>query len=66
MQKKKYLLTILFLSSCYFAFAQGPGTDCVPDQFDPCPLDTWVIILVIAATVFTVIHLKRKQKSLQV
>jgi hypothetical protein len=32
---------------------------------DGCPLDTWVIILVIIAVTFTAMHLYRKQKSLQ-
>nr|MBB6233155.1 hypothetical protein [Mucilaginibacter sp. FT3.2] len=31
----------------------------------PCPLDTWVIILVVVAGIFTAVHLHRKQKSLQ-
>ena len=35
------------------------GTD--PDAI--CPLDTWVIILVIAASIFSVFNLYRRQKS---
>jgi hypothetical protein len=66
MLKKKYILIIIFLGNFYNCFAQGPGTDCDnPDPFDPCPLDTWVIVLVLIALAFTVFHLRKKQKSLQ-
>lgn len=37
------------------------GNDGGPDG---CPLDTWVIVLVVIAVIFTAIHLHRKQKSL--
>jgi len=45
-----------------FLFAQGSpcgGTD--PDEV--CPLDTWVVVLAVAAFVFAAIHLYRKQKA---
>jgi hypothetical protein len=50
------------------SFAQdGDGPPC--EDSDPidagpdCPLDTWVIILVVVALIFATIHLYRKQKS---
>jgi preprotein translocase subunit SecG len=58
---------VLFVLSTITVLAQpgsGGGLPCDPD--DPtCPLDTWVIVLMIIAVVFTAIHLHRKQKSLQ-
>lgn len=45
-------------------FDGGDPLPCDPD--DPnCPLDTWVVFLVVIAVIFTVIHLHRKQKSLR-
>lgn len=36
------------------------------DPYDTdCPLDTWVIVLVVVAVIFAVTQLHRKQKSLQ-
>ncbi|MDN5287385.1 MAG: hypothetical protein JWR38_3659 [Mucilaginibacter sp.] len=66
-----YIITTVafFVLSTISVLAQpgsgGGGTPpCDPD--DPvCPLDTWVIVLVIIAVIFTAIHLHRKQKSLQ-
>jgi hypothetical protein len=58
-----YLLLLPIIS-----FAQtGDGPPC--DDSDPidagpdCPLDTWVIVLVVIALIFATIHLYRKQKS---
>ncbi|MEN0052720.1 MAG: hypothetical protein AAGC65_03590 [Mucilaginibacter sp.] len=58
----------LIVSDC---FAQGVPTDggglCDGNDGGPdgCPLDTWVIILVLIALAFTFFHLRKKQKSLQ-
>ena len=66
-----YIITIVpfFLLNTITVLAQpgsggGGSLPCDPDEI--CPLDTWVIALVIIAVIFTVIHLHRKQKSLQV
>ncbi|MCR8557687.1 hypothetical protein KXD93_08545 [Mucilaginibacter sp. BJC16-A38] len=50
-----------------FAQPGGPGqgdcgdTTAGPDE--PCPLDTWVIVLSVIALVFAAIHLHKKQKN---
>jgi len=60
---------ILFILSTTVALSDpidgDPGTPCDPDDPSGCPLDTWVIALVIIAVIFTALHLQRKQKSLQ-
>lgn len=65
----KVILTVLFMLCTIATFAQ-PGSpsqgDCGdssagPDE--PCPLDTWVIVLVIVALFFVVAHLRKKQKD---
>ena len=68
--KYKFLLGVglclLITTNC---LADPPtGSPCDNDQGGPdgCPLDTWVIVLLIIAVIFTAIHLHRKQKSLQV
>jgi hypothetical protein len=70
--KYKFLLGVcVYLLITTNCFAQGipvdggglcDGNDGGPDG---CPLDTWVIVLVIIAVIFTALHLQRKQKSLQ-
>ena len=72
--KKIYSKTWVFITfliiSPIVTLAQGPGGDLPCGGDDPlnsdCPLDTWVIVLVIIALTFTVFHLRKKQKSLQV
>ena len=66
--KIKVLFSTLFLLAftALSVFAQ-PGEPCNgndPDAY--CPLDTWVIVLAIAATLFAAWHLNRKQKALVV
>ncbi len=65
----KFLPGICLLSITSNCFAQSnpggglcDGNDGGPDG---CPLDTWVIVLVVAATVFAAVHLYRQKKSLQ-
>ncbi len=66
---KAFFLTVLFsLLSISTLFAQcddtAPDTPPDPDgNYIPCPLDTWVIVLVAVALIFTVLHLHRKQKT---
>jgi hypothetical protein len=65
--KYKFLLGVcLYLLLTTNCFADPDplcdGNDGGPDG---CPLDTWVIVLVIIAVIFTTLHLHRKQKSLQ-
>jgi hypothetical protein len=53
--------TLLLLP--FSSFAQDlPCEDQDPTGSNPCPLDTWVWILVIAAVVFGAWHLYRRQK----
>jgi hypothetical protein len=65
MIKKIFLTTLLFVVTTLSCFAQldipcdGTDGDAV------CPLDTWVVILAVVAFAITVIHLYRKQKSIQ-
>jgi hypothetical protein len=62
---KKISLTILvFLAATVGCFAQIFACDNADDDAF-CPLDTWVIVLAVAAFAFAAIHLYRKQKSLQ-
>ena len=67
--RNKFVLTVLLLFFSIIAFAQpgGPGQgDCgdTPEGPDaPCPLDTWVIVFAVAALIFVVVHLHRKQNN---
>jgi hypothetical protein len=69
--KYKFLLGVclyLLITTNCFADPGDPGDPlCDGNNGGPdgCPLDTWVIALVIIAVIFTAIHLQRKQKSLQ-
>jgi len=49
------------------SFAQPGGGLCDGNDGGPdgCPLDTWVIVLVVIAVIFAVTHLYRQKKSLQ-
>ncbi|MGF7038716.1 hypothetical protein [Mucilaginibacter lappiensis] len=68
--KYKFLLGVCFYllitANCFAQTDPGgglcDGNDGGPDG---CPLDTWVIVLVIIAVIFTALHLQRKQKSLR-
>jgi hypothetical protein len=54
------ILLLLILNSVAL-FAQ-PGEPCMgTDPDSTCPLDTWVMVLAIAAVVFATIHLYRKR-----
>lgn len=51
-----------------FSFAQGGDLPCGgddPTTSVPCPLDTWVWVLVALAMVFGAIYMQRSQKVLQ-
>ena len=72
MIKKFFSLCGLLFVNIAISYAQGDidpnpcGGDVDPDDTTtPCqvPLDTWVYILVIAAVIFGVYHLYKKQKS---
>jgi len=59
------LIALFFIAAPVIGKAQDLPCD-GQDPFDNnCPLDTWVIVLVIIAGIFTAIRLHRKQKSLQ-
>ena len=65
MRMKIFLGTLLlFILSTIPLFAQTtlPCADGDPDN--PCPLDTWVIVLAFAAIFFAAKHLNRKQSAL--
>ncbi|SEO31462.1 hypothetical protein SAMN05192574_10738 [Mucilaginibacter gossypiicola] len=64
---KAITIIAIFLLSIATVFAQeevpcGGGPD--DGDYDPnnCPLDTWVILLVVMALILTVIHLHRRRK----
>lgn len=55
-------LFVLLLISIVNAHAQG--LPCAGDDPDAdCPLDTWVIVLVVAASVFVAFRLYRRQAA---
>ena len=62
----KTVTTLLLLTIPLISNAQGelPCNDADPFN-SACPLDNWVVALVIATGLFTVMHLRRKQKSLR-
>ena len=56
----------LLIFNVLFLKAQGDPQNCQGADIDnPCPLDTWVIILAFIAVIFTAIYLQRKQKTLK-
>jgi hypothetical protein len=67
---KVITVTVFFLFSIATAFAQQVPCSGDPDDddYDPngCPLDTWVILLVVVALILTFIHLHRKRKAVLV
>ena len=70
MQRKRFTtaLTTLFfiLTSTLTVFADDPGDPCaIPDPDNPCPLDSWVFVLVIAAILFSCFHLYRRSQTTQ-
>ncbi len=61
-----YATVILLVTGALSTYAQPGGPtapECDPDDPSGCPLDTWVLLLVGATLVLTVIHLHRKQKA---
>jgi len=64
---KVITVTVIFLFSIATAFAQQVPCSGDPDDedYDPngCPLDTWVLLLVVIALILTVIHLNRRRKT---
>lgn len=62
-QSNRILLTFFMVMSPMLLLADDPGTPC--DDSDPldnnCPLDTWVIYMVILVLILTAIHLHKKQ-----
>ena len=54
---------LLLMLNVVVLYAQ-PGEPCGGTDPDAtCPLDTWVIVLAVAATALAAFHLYRKQKS---
>ena len=60
-------ICLLLLSSNCFAQSDPGGGLCDGNDGGPdgCPLDTWVIVLVVMAVIFAVSHLSQQKKSLQ-
>jgi uncharacterized membrane protein len=56
---------LLLIFNVLLLYAQDPQACSGTDIDNPCPLDTWVIILAIIAVVFAAIYLNHKQKSLK-
>jgi uncharacterized membrane protein len=59
------LLLLVFNVLLLHAQSGDPQGCSGTDIDNPCPLDTWVIILAIIAVVFAAIYLNHKQKSLK-
>ncbi len=58
------LLAVLFLiTASIITRAQDLPCDGT-DPYTTCPLDTWIVVLVVIAGLFTAVHLHRKQKAL--
>jgi len=66
---KVWAFIVFLITAPITTFAQGSGGDLPCNGDDPlnsdCPLDTWVIFLFLIALIFTALHLRNKQKSLQ-
>lgn len=61
-----YLLIILFFTALP-AVVKAQDLPCLDgDPYGTCPLDSWVIAVVVIAGIFTAIHLHKKQRSAQV
>jgi hypothetical protein len=63
--KLKAGLSVLILTLISVVTASAQGLPCGGDDPDAtCPLDTWVVVLVIAASFFAAYTLYRKQTAL--
>jgi hypothetical protein len=64
--KEKAFRAALLLLSIYpgSLFAQGEICGDNPSPDDTCPLDTWVILLVIACLCFATYNLRKKRKKI--
>ena len=63
-----FSVIILLLISALSVYAQGGGVDpepCGPTDIDDqnCPLDTWVIVLVVAGCIFAAFRLYDRKRS---
>ena len=64
--KLKAGLSVLILTLISTVAAHAQGLPCGGDDPDAtCPLDTWVIVLVIAASLFAAYTLYRRQAALR-
>jgi hypothetical protein len=64
MRAKIFLGTLLLLILNSVTLFAQPGEPCAGvDPDATCPLDTWVIILAVAALVFATIRLHRKRSA---
>ncbi|SEN80481.1 hypothetical protein SAMN05192574_104202 [Mucilaginibacter gossypiicola] len=65
MIKKIFFTSLIWVIATVSCFAQIDFNCDSADDDAFCPLDTWVIVLAVAAFAFAAFHLYRKQKSLQ-
>lgn len=66
MRLKIFCGALLFLLLDVMVLYAQPGEPCGgTDVDDPCPLDTWVLVLVVAAAIFGAVMLYNRQKSRQ-
>ena len=66
MRLKIFCGALLFLLLDGIMLYAQPGEPCGGTDVDnPCPLDTWVIVLVVAAAIFGAVRLFNQQKSRQ-
>ncbi|MES2809850.1 MAG: hypothetical protein V4619_14565 [Bacteroidota bacterium] len=64
MKKRTILTSLLLLANIVTLFAQGslPCNDGDPDGV-ACPIDTWVVAFAAIALIFTVLHLRGREKN---
>lgn len=63
------VIAVILMGGLFFtpvtSYAQGGELPCGgndPTDSNPCPLDTWVWVLVAAALIFGAVYLQRQQK----
>ncbi|WP_299582801.1 hypothetical protein [Mucilaginibacter sp.] len=66
MRVKLFISTLLFLMlNAALLYAQDPGAPCSAQDVDlgNCPLDSWVVVIAVAAVIFAAWHLNNQQKK---
>ena len=61
-KKTLFFVVVLSVVNHFSLFAQGPGGPCLgADADNPCPLDSWVVVLACALVVFVFFRLSAKK-----